>query len=270
MHITTTPLLRLPGSVHRIAGLALAAAAATLSLTACQGTGGDGKADGGPAPSGGTKQDAKPRRLLWMGDSIAEAEAPALEAAMKAGRAEFRSMAAAGGGGVTGPIAQPTWKALAKELRTFKPDVVAYQITTYDWGTPAEQRAGYERLARTVKAANAELLILPSPPFKMDDFYKPHANEIRTAPKAAVQVARRHPETVHFLNSSALWGTDRAAPKAQRSKDGIHSCQQGSAAFAKWFGDRQHELYSFAPAPPERWATGPWTGSKVYSRLGCK
>lgn len=270
MHITTTPLFRLPGSVHRTAGLALAAAAAALSLTACQGTGGDGKAAAGPAPSGAAKQNAKPRRLLWMGDSIAEAEAPALEAAMKAGRAEFRSMASAGGGGVTGPIAQPTWKALAKELRTFRPDVVAYQITTYDWGAPAEQRAGYERLARTVKAANAELLILPSPPFKVDDFYKPHANEIRTAPKAAVQVARRHPETVHFLDSSALWGTDRAAAKAQRSKDGIHSCQQGSASFAKWFGDRQHELFSFAPAPPERWATGPWTGAKVYSRLGCK
>ncbi|MFJ4909883.1 hypothetical protein ACIQCR_21065 [Streptomyces sp. NPDC093249] len=30
---------------------------------------------------------------------------------------------------------------LTKDLASFKPDVVAHQITTYDWGTVTEQRA---------------------------------------------------------------------------------------------------------------------------------
>lgn len=279
MHTKTTFLPRLRSSAPRTAGLALAAATAVLSLSACQGSdhGAEtadgpttaGVSDGRQAP-GGEKQHAKPQRLLWMGDSIAEAEAPAIRAAMKADRVGFRSAAATGGGGVIGPIAAPTWKDLPKELRSFKPDVVAYQITTYDWGTPAEQRAGYERLARTVNGAGADLLIVSAPPFKADDFYKPHIAAINSAPKSAEQVADSHPDTVHFLDASALWGTDRTAARAQRSKDGIHSCQQGSAAFAKWFGGELHARYSLAPAAVDQWATGSWTGDKLYDRLGCR
>ncbi|MFR0357533.1 SGNH/GDSL hydrolase family protein [Streptomyces sediminimaris] len=257
---------------------ALASAAALFALTACgapgPGTGGATTATGtaGDRRASGTRagEDAKPRRLLWMGDSIATAQAPALDAAMKAGGARFASMAAIGGGGVIGGIAASTWQKLPHELRSFTPDVVAYQITTYDWGTLAEQRAGYERLARTVHEAGADLLIVSAPPFKVDDFYKPHAEAIRTAPEAAAQVAHRHPATVRFLDASALWGTDAAAGKAQRSKDGIHSCQQGSAAFAAWFARQVHRRYGFTPAPVDQWATGSWTGDKVYASLGCR
>lgn len=259
---------------RRAAGLALTAAAVVLglsALTACGGGSGSGTADdSGASASGGRRQHAKPHKLLWMGDSIAEAEAPALGAAMKAGAAEFLSMAAAGGGGVVGDIAEPTWKDLPKRLKSFRPDVVAYQVTTYDWGTPDEQRAGYERLAKTVKDAGADLLLVSPPPFKTDGFYKPHEAAIKSAPKAAKDVADKHPDTVHFLDASALWGTDNKAAEAQRSKDGIHSCQQGSAAFAQWFGEQLRQRYSFAPAPVDRWATGSWTGDKTYSRLGCK
>ncbi|GAA0273605.1 SGNH/GDSL hydrolase family protein [Streptomyces polychromogenes] len=240
-----------------------------LGLTAC-GPGGGATADKGGAggPSDG-RGDAKPQRLLWMGDSIGEAEAPALGAAMKAGGAGFASMAAAGGGGVIGEMAAPTWEDLPKKLAEFKPDVVAYQITTYDWGSADEQRAGYERLVKTVTEAGADLLIVSAPPFKLDDFYKPHEAAIKTAPRSAREVAEKHPQSVGFLDASALWGTDGAAAGALRSKDGIHSCQQGSAAFAAWFGKELNKRYGFAAAAPDQWATGTWTADKVYGPLGC-
>ncbi|MFJ3904918.1 SGNH/GDSL hydrolase family protein [Streptomyces sp. NPDC090025] len=259
------------------------AAVAVLGLAACQG-GGSGAQDAGTkdvaagdaAAKGSGTQDGsaqpgtgEPRKLLWMGDSIAEAQAPALGAAIKAGGTEFQSMAAAGGGGVIGEIAAPTWDELPKKLATFKPDVVAYQITTYDWGAAEEQQAGYERLAKTVNDTGAELLLVPAPPFKIDDFYKKNQAAIKSAPASAKAVADKHPETVHYLDAADLWGTDSSAAKAQRSKDGIHSCQQGSAAFANWFGKELNKRYGFTPAPADKWAEGAWTGEKVYNQLGC-
>ncbi|KAF2782169.1 MULTISPECIES: SGNH/GDSL hydrolase family protein [Streptomyces] len=264
----------------RAVGYALVAAAVALSLTSCQGSGtgvevSAGDSAGGDTSDGGKgspdgKRDDRPQRLLWMGDSIGEAQAPALGAAMKAGGVDFESVAAAGGGGVVGEIAAPTWDRLPKTLKSFAPDVVAYQVTTYDWGTPAEQRAAYERLVKTVNEAGADLLLVSAPPFRLDDFYRPHKAEIESAPRSAKSVAGKHPDTAGFLDASALWGDDGAAKKAQRSKDGIHSCQQGSAAFAVWFGEQLEKRYGFDPAAAGTWATGAWTGEEVYSRLGCE
>ncbi|MFD7106020.1 SGNH/GDSL hydrolase family protein [Streptomyces celluloflavus] len=274
MNIKTTPSPLLHRPARRTAGLVLAATTAAIALTACQASGTTtdrpSTAAADPQTPGGQKNATKPHKLLWMGDSIGEAQAPPLHAAMKAGHVEFKSIAAAGGGGVVGEIAQPTWEELPKALKTFTPDVVAYQITTYDWGTADEQRAAYERLAKTVNDAGAELLIVSAPPFKVDDFYASHEAAIKTAPKSAKDVADKHPNTVRFLDASALWGTDSTAAKAQRGKDGIHSCQQGSAAFAKWFGEQLNKQYGFTPAAVDQWATGAWTGDKVYAPLGCK
>ncbi|MFD9789347.1 SGNH/GDSL hydrolase family protein [Streptomyces sp. NPDC059070] len=256
---------------RRTALLAAVVTAAALALTACQGSGGgSGAASAGSTPAADRDSHAKPHKLLWMGDSIGEAQAPALGAAMKAAEAEFTSMAAAGGGGVVGEVASPTWDALPKQLASVKPDVVAYQVTTYDWGTSEEQRAAYERLVKTVNEAGADLLLVSAPPFKIDDFYKPHEAAIKSAPRSAQAVAAKHPDKVHFLDATALWGTDGTAAKAQRSKDGIHSCQQGSAAFAHWFGEQLKKRYGFTPAPVGQWATGAWTGDKVYGQLGCR
>ncbi|MET8685454.1 SGNH/GDSL hydrolase family protein [Streptomyces sp. NPDC004732] len=254
--------------VWRAAALALVAAVGVTALAACGGGRSDGVSDSGESKTAGKNTNTP--KVLWMGDSIAGAEAPALGAALKAADVPFKSMAADGGGGVIGEVAEPTWDELPKQLTSFKPDVVAYQITTYDWGKPGEQRAAYEKLAKTVGDAGAELVLVTAPPFKIDSFYKPHAAEIKTAPKSAEAVADRHEGKVRFLDSAALWGTDGTAPKALRSKDGIHSCQQGSAAFAQWLGKELGRVYSFTPAPADRWATGSWTGAKVYGPLGCK
>ncbi|MEU6991084.1 SGNH/GDSL hydrolase family protein [Streptomyces sp. NPDC046465] len=266
-NIPSSPSPRRP--VRRTAAVALVAAVGIAALAACGGGESGAAADSGKASADGDKNTNAPR-VLWMGDSIAGAEAPALGAALKASDASFKSMAADGGGGVTGEIAEPTWEQLPKELASFKPDVVAYQITTYDWGKPAEQRTGYEKLAKTVGDAGAELVIVTAPPFKIDDFYEPHKAEIKSAPKSAEDVAAKHRDTVRFLDSAALWGDDGTAPRARRSKDGIHTCQQGAAGFAQWLTKELGKQYSFTPAPADRWATGSWTGDKVYGPLGCK
>ncbi|MGK5638059.1 SGNH/GDSL hydrolase family protein [Streptomyces sp. URMC 126] len=271
---------RRPGRRGATAALVAVAVAAGAALTACGSAGGntDGTAPSSAAGKDGAKAGGKAggKRLLWLGDSIAGAEAPALGAALKAGGVKFRSAASDGGGTViegdpmAGQIAASTWKDLAKDIDSFHPDVIAYQITTYDWGTPAQQRASYEKLARTARDAGAELVIVSAPPFKVDDFYKKYEGAIASAPKAAAEVADRSGGAVRFLDASALWGTDPEAARAQRSGDGIHSCQQGSAAFAKWFTERLGKVYGFTPAAPEKWATGSWTSDARFGKLGCR
>ncbi|MEU5703410.1 SGNH/GDSL hydrolase family protein [Streptomyces aurantiacus] len=227
------------------------------------------------APRSGTGEKTTDTKTLWLGDSIAGVEAPALGAALKAGGVEFKNASSDGGGTVVEgdkmsmPIARSTWKALGRDIASFRPDVIAYQITTYDWGTAQQQRASYEKLAKTARDAGAELVLVSAPPYKVDDFYKKYAGAIKSAPKAAEEVADASGGTVHFYDASALWGTDGAAAKAQRSSDGIHSCQQGSAAFAKWFTERLGKQYGFTPAAPDQWAKDPWVGDRRYAKLGC-
>jgi hypothetical protein len=223
---------------------------------------------------GAARQQAPGVKVLWMGDSIAGAEAPALEAALEAGGVEFRNATSDGGGGVvagddkvTAMLATNTWKTLKENLASFRPTVIAYQITTYDWGTPSQQLSAYQKLARTAKDAGARLVLVSAPPFRIDDFYKPHENAIRSAPAMAAKAA----EAAHmsYLDASKLWGSDYAAAKAQRAKDGIHSCQQGSAAFGTWFAKQLGEQVGFVPAAPTVWATGSWTGDDRFVELGC-
>ncbi|MFF3214347.1 SGNH/GDSL hydrolase family protein [Streptomyces sp. NPDC002886] len=263
-------------SLGRAAILSAAALATTLTLTSCGNAPQDSDAQT-PAVQGGQvfstgSQGKKPQKVLWMGDSVAVGEALPLEASLKASGIGFASMASEGGGGVLGPkpITDATWQELAKKLSSEHPDTVAYQITTYDWGTAAEQQAAYEKLITTAKAAGARALIVSSPPFDVDsDFYAKSKAAIASAPKAAKAAVAAHFDDASFLDSVALWGTDYKAPKAQRASDKIHSCQQGTASFAQWFISELGELDGFKPADAKKWAAGEWTKSDVFSKLNC-
>ncbi|MFC4062896.1 SGNH hydrolase domain-containing protein [Planomonospora corallina] len=235
-------------------------------------------AGGGQAMADGTAQHTRQAatgvRVLWMGDSIAGAQAPALEAALEASGVAFKDTTSDGGGNivagdhpVTAEAAADTWKMLQENLSSFRPTVIAYQLTSYDWGSARQQLSAYRKLARTAKDAGARLVLVSAPPFKIDGFFKPHEIAIKRAPAMAAKAADG--VDVSYLDATELWGGDHSADKAQRAKDGIHSCQQGSAAFATWFTKQLGELTGFAPASPRVWATGPWTGDERFVKLGC-
>ncbi|MEV0347718.1 SGNH hydrolase domain-containing protein [Nonomuraea sp. NPDC050680] len=250
-------------------GATLAGCGTSPASTASTASTGDG-----PAAAQQTRQAATGVRVLWMGDSIAGAQAPALEAALKADGVAFENATSAGGGNVVAgdhPVtamgARDTWKTLKANLASFRPTVIAYQITSYDWGAARQQLSAYQKLAQTAKDAGARLVLVSAPPFKIDEFFKPHENAIKSAPAMAAKAAEA--AHVRYLDASELWGSDYAAGKAQRAKDGIHSCQQGSAAFATWFAKRLGKLAGFTPAAPSVWATGPWTGDERFAKLGC-
>ncbi|MFI6299960.1 SGNH hydrolase domain-containing protein [Nonomuraea sp. NPDC050790] len=247
----------------KFSALLAVAVAGVVTLSGC-----------GDTSTAHTEPAANGVRVLWMGDSIAGAQAPALEAALKAGGAAFKDMSSAGGGNVvtgdhevTAMGAKDTWKALKDNLASFKPTVVAYQITSYDWGTEQQQLSAYRKLAKTAQDGGARLVLVSAPPFKIDEFFKPHESAIRSAPAMAAKAAGA--AGARYLDAAPLWGRDHADAKAQRAKDGIHSCQQGSAAFAAWFAKRLGELGGFTPAAPGAWAKGPWTGDERFAKLGC-
>ncbi|MBD0742710.1 SGNH/GDSL hydrolase family protein [Streptomyces sp. CBMA152] len=254
-------------------------AAAVVLGVAMVGCGGQGKDSGGDS---GAKAQAKNdtstgSKVLWIGDSIAGAEAPALGAALKASGVEFKDSSSDGGGTVvdsgeeiTGMISADTWKQLATNIKSFHPTVVAYQVTTYDWGSADQQRTAYDKLVKTVKDAGAKLVMVPSPPVTIGDGpYKQHEAQMRTAAKTASEVAKNSGGAAVFLDASQLWGTDPAAKKALRSSDGVHNCQQGAATFAKWFTAELGKQAGFTPASVDTWAKGSWTGDDRYGKLHC-
>lgn len=256
---------------RRALGAVAAVAALGLTLAGC-GEKGSGVKDEGKNKST-TRTGTK---VLWVGDSIAGAEAPALGAALKAGGVEFKDSSSDGGGTIvdsgekiTRMISGDTWKQLTKNIDSFRPTVIAYQVTTYDWGSKDKQRAAYEKLVGTAKDAGAEVVFVPSPPIKIDGFYKQHEAQMRTAPEVAAEVARKSGGTAAFFDASQVWGTDASAGKAQRASDGIHNCQQGAAAFAKWFTGKLGEREGFTPASVDTWAQKSWTGDERYSKLRC-
>ncbi len=259
---------------HRPARHALGAVAAVAALgVALVGCGEKGSGTRGEGKSTTASTDTK---VLWVGDSIAGAEAPALGAALKASGVAFKDSSSDGGGTIvdsgekiTRMISGDTWKQLAKDIESFRPTVVAYQLTTYDWGSAGLQRAAYEKLVDTAKRAGADVVLVPSPPIKIDGFYKQHEAQMRTAPGVAADVAGASGGAAVFLDASRVWGTDHAAKKALRAPDGIHNCQQGAAAFAQWFTGELGKRENFTPAPVDSWAQKTWTGDERYGKLRC-
>lgn len=250
------------------------AAALGVALVGCGGQGTGAQTEGKSKTTSDVESTST--KVLWVGDSIAGAEGRALGAALKASGVEFKDASSVGGGTVvagseeiTKKIAADTWKQLAESVKSFRPTVIAYQLTTYDWGTQDQQRAAYEKLVKTAEAAGAKTVFVTAPPIKIDDFYRKHSSQMSTSPQAAEDVAKNSGGAAAFLDASQLWGTDASAKKAQRASDGIHNCQQGAAAFAAWFTKELGKKEGFTPAAVDAWAKGSWTSNDRYAQLKC-
>lgn len=226
------------------------------------------------AADAGATRDGGPS-VMWVGDSVAKTEAPALGAALEAAGARFSDESSDGGGvmvdsgGMMSQLAQDVWGTTSKAIEETKPDTIVYQIATYDWGTPEQQKEAYQKLADKARSVGADLVIVSTPPMTIDEFYAPHAAEMATTAASANSVAEASGGTVTFLDSSALWGTDPAGEKAQRGDDGIHACQQAAASFASWFMKGFEDVSGLEPTDPEAWATGDWTSNEVFAKYDC-
>lgn len=211
-------------------------------------------------------------RVLWMGDSIAAGLALPLEAAAKAGGLTFKSLAADGGGGVVGPLADTTWSTLPSTLAEFRPDLVIYQVTTYDWGTAAEQRAGYERLIREAK--DAQVVFVTMPPIQPDEFYAAHMPDLNRTTAVLRDLVASSAGTANpavLLDSAEVWGPTYQRTrdgKPDRSADGIHTCPAGAARFTSWLLTRPTgRLAGIRRVPPEAWANSGWSADRRFQ--GC-
>jgi lysophospholipase L1-like esterase len=207
--------------------------------------------------------------VLFLGDSIAVGEALPLAEALDASDVTFESIASDGGGNVVGPFSPENWRTLPQQIESARPDVVVYQLTTYDWGSREEQRAGYARLRTTVAGVGARLVFVTAPPIRPDDFYRPHMADLDRAPEVARAVAASGRATV--FDASAVWGdTYRQVRggKADRSADGVHTCPQGAARFTDWLLHELATLYpGFTPATARRWANTGWSADVHFT--GC-
>ncbi|WP_177228630.1 MULTISPECIES: SGNH/GDSL hydrolase family protein [Amycolatopsis] len=208
-------------------------------------------------------------KVLWLGDSIAEGEALPLGAALKASGTGFTSIAADGGGNVVGPFSDKNWAELPGQITGAKPDVVVYQITTYDWGSAQEQQAAYEKLLTTVTGVGAKLVFVTMPPIQPGEFYEPHMADLTRTTSVAQAVAAGGKATV--LDASAVWGGEyqqQRDGKADRSSDGIHTCPQGAARFTSWLLGELAKLFpGFTPASAPTWANTGWSADKRFH--GC-
>ncbi|KAA1376270.1 SGNH hydrolase domain-containing protein [Aeromicrobium fastidiosum] len=253
---------------------------ATISAAVLGGCSAQDKTDSSPAAADVKTQPSATTtsaRILFAGDSIAKAEAPALEAAFTSAGASFRSIATPGGGNVVAAgddddskkIAEESLADVAKAAKDMKATTIVYQITVYDWGTEEQQKQSYAKLATAAESAGAKLVMVSAPPVVDGGFFGKHAKQMATAPVVAKDIAESSKGTVTFVDSSQLWGTDPKAVQALRSADGTHNCQQGAAAFAAWFTQQAKKATGVAPAAPATWATGDWTDAKEFATNKC-
>lgn len=269
---TTAPSRRTSALVRRLAALTAGAALLTTSSCGIGSEAADSTDDAAGQAASDAAIEAGVSPLLFLGDSVAAGQAQPLSAALAASGAAFVDGTSDGGGNVTGPNADAQWEDLPDQIEQASDGIVAYQLTTYDWGTPEDQTAAYERLAQEAAAVDAELLLLliSMPPIEADEFYADHMDELDSAHEAAAAVAE---ETDHatFLDASEVWGEEYSREhdgSIDRSDDGIHTCPQGAARFTIWLLDELSDRHQgFSPAPAEGWANDGWSDAEVFA--GC-
>ncbi|MGJ7908685.1 SGNH/GDSL hydrolase family protein [Actinopolyspora sp. H202] len=222
----------------------------------------------------GTPSSGQAPEVLWLGDSVAAQLAKPLTSAAKASELPFKSIAAAGGGNVSGreKLTQSTFQRLNKALDSYSPDVVTYQVSTYDWGTEKEQRAAYEKLLQTVADSGAKLAIVTMPPIKPDDFYKDHMDELDRTTRLVEEVAASSDGKAVVFDSTQVWGEEfqkKRDGELYRKSDGIHTCPQGAAQFTDWMLEKLAKQFGgFTPTKPESWADAGWSGDSEFE--GCQ
>ncbi|WGD37646.1 SGNH/GDSL hydrolase family protein [Lysinibacter sp. HNR] len=237
-----------------------------LVLTACSTVKSTADAEGQTDPAGNGLSS-----VVFIGDSIAEGISQPLKSAFESADVKYSAYVQAGGGSLVGPIADETWKKLPALIKTAQPNLVIYQLNTYDWGDESEQTAAYERLLSTASEADAKLAFVTMPPIQPDEFYEPHMEDILRTASVAQTVVSSSGGKAYFLDAKEVWGENYERMrdgKVYRSEDGIHTCQQGAARLTQWLLNQLTVLYpDFTPPAADKWANSGWSSAKQFT--GC-
>jgi peptidoglycan/LPS O-acetylase OafA/YrhL len=204
-------------------------------------------------------------RVLMVGDSIAFDVWPAVASAMFADRISIGGYVSPGAGLLDNRYDSTT--EIDKKVVDFKPDLVLYEGSLWDFGTAEAQRAAYERFTDFVLGQGARLALITIPPLRAD-----HQDPANLGSLTGIMrdIAAEHPGEVIFLNSDEVWGPvftqDVNGDKVpERKPDGVHVCPSGAAMYAIWLMNAlQQHFADFEPAPPASWATGEWVGDPRY------
>lgn len=206
------------------------------------------------------------QRILMVGDSMAFDEWPAVASAMFAGGIAIGGYVSPGAGLLDTKYDSTT--DIDKMVIDFRPDLVLYQGSLWDAGTPEAQREAYERFADFVVDQGARLGLITMLPLRAD-----HQDPTQLGALTGIMqdIADEHPGQVFVLNSDEVWGPvfiqDVNGDKVpERKPDGVHVCPSGAAMFTIWLtSELQQRFADFAPPAPELWATGEWVGDPRYT-----
>ena len=227
--------------------------------------------DSTPAPSTTATPTTVPAplppisRVLLLGDSVLFDSSPGVVAALESSGLTILNNSFPGAGILSDQI--DVGPLYTESLATFQPDLVIYQFSLWDRGTPDEQFAAYEAFAAQVNAAGAQLLFLTEPPIRTDL----SGGAMAQLPDVAARVVAEDPTRRAFVDSSAVWGTEflidiDGDSVPERKPDGVHVCASGSARLAAWLlGELTARYQGLTPTDPAAWAAGAWTTDKRYT-----
>ena len=205
--------------------------------------------------------------VLWIGDSVAADEAPAVLAAFAAAGIPGVDGAWAGRRFVEsdGVVPADIFPPLLAEVDG--DDLVVVQLSLWDSPFPEDvQRAAFEWFIGLVRPTGAQLLFVTAPPIRPDLVDPGMERQIGIAR----DLAAADPTHVRVLDTTPLWGAevdadmdDDGAP--DRKPDLVHVCPQGAARFATWLVDQLASAYAgIVTADPMTWAGGDWAGDERY------
>src|SRR3954468_4840312 len=203
-------------------------------------------------------------RILMAGDSMAFDEWPAVASALYAGKIAISGYVSPGAGLLDTRYASAA--EIYKAVVDNKPDLVLFQASLWDFGTPEQQLAAYAGFADFVIAHSARLAFVTMPPLR--DVQSSPVLESLTA--IMHEIADDHPGNVVVLDGNHIWGPvfaqDVNGDKVpERKPDGVHVCPSGAAMYAIWLmNELQQRFADFVPARPAEWAIGDWVNDPRY------
>ncbi len=206
-------------------------------------------------------------RVLLVGDSIAFDVWPAVAAAMLAGNISIGGYVSPGAGLLDTLYDSST--EIGDKVVDFKPDLVLYQGSLWDTGTPGAQRVAYQQFTDMVLGQGSRLAFITIPPLRADHQDPGHLGALTGIMH---EIADEHPGQVIVLDSDEVWGPvftqDVNGDKVpERKPDGVHVCPSGAAMYAVWLTDQlQQRFADFVPAPLAQWATGDWIDDPRYTQ----